>query len=85
MVDNAMRRLCLEFAEAAIAHNTSVMKYCTSAAVRPSIPQLLDLARCLAVVALADQSKSTAIAMHTLGRRALLCCRYCKPNSIQVA
>ena len=57
MVDNAMRRLCLQFAEAAISEDCSVMKYCIPGAVRPSIPQLLDLARCLAAIMLADQSE----------------------------
>ncbi len=57
MVDNAMRQLCLHFAEAAIGKDCSVMKYRISGAMRPSIPQLLDLARCLAAIMLADQSE----------------------------
>lgn len=57
MVDNAMRQLCLQFAEAAVEQHCSVMRYCIPEAVRPSVPQLLDLARCLAAIMLADQSE----------------------------
>lgn len=55
-VDIATRRLCLHIAEAAAAKQQSVMAFCIVGAARPSIRQLLDLARCLASIALADQS-----------------------------
>lgn len=56
MVDTASRRLCLDIVEAAADKQQSVMSFCISGAVQPSIRQLLDLARCLAAIMLADQS-----------------------------
>ena len=56
MVDNAIRTLGLEIAEAASTAGECVMSHRMANAARPSLLQLLDLARCLSAIQLGEAS-----------------------------
>lgn len=56
-VDIAIKGVFLETVQAAGQAKQRVMQYCIEGANRPSIPQLLDLARYLATIQLAEMGE----------------------------